>query len=136
MFAALPWWASLYLLLVLGLCVASLFTEKKRSHHDIVGSAMSMFSICTFILCFYISDIAQLFGYLVIPMTIVGIYWEFTRAVQETSYAREMLAQEGDLTEGEQNFLLNVAVSFNALVVVPGYLAGIIVSLRALGLSL
>lgn len=136
MFAALPWWASLYLITVLGLYIAGLFTEKKRSQHEIVGSAMSLFSICTFVLCFFYAGLAVLFGYLVIPMALVGIYWEFTRAVQETSYARKMLSEEGDLSEGEQDFLLNMAVGFNALIIVPGYLAGIILSFRALGFAL
>lgn len=134
MFAGLPWWASGYLLIVLGLYVAGLFTDKPRSQHDIIGSAMSLFSICTFVICFFNADIAALFGLLVIPMSLMGVYWEFRQAVQESSYAREMLADEGDLDEDEQDFLLNIAIGFNALIVVPGYLAGVIVSLRALGL--
>lgn len=133
MLASLPWWASLYLLVVLGLYVAGLFTEKPRSRHEFVGSAMSLFSICTFVICYFSLEVFQLFGLLVIPLTACGIYWEFTRAIRETSYAREMLAEEGDLTDGEQDFLLNIAIGFNALIVVPGYLAGAVLSLRAVG---
>ena len=134
MLEALPWWATTYLVIVFGLYVAGVFSEKKRSHHEVIGSAMSLFSICTFTLCFFNTDLAKLFGLLVVPLTVLGIYWEFTRAVEETSYARKMLAEEGDLTEGEQDFLLNMAVGFNALIIVPGYLAGVILSARAMGL--
>lgn len=133
MLADLPWWASGYLLLVLGLFVAGFFTEKPRSQHDMIGSVMSLFSICVFVLCFFSAEIFALFGLLVIPLTLMGVYWEFTRAVAETSYAREMLGEEGDLSEGEQDFLLNVAVGFNALIFVPGYLAGVFLSFRTLG---
>ncbi len=133
MFASLPWWVSLYLLVVLGLYIAGLFTEKPRSRDDFIGSAMSLFSICTFVICYFNPEVSKLFGFLVIPLTICGVYWEFTRAIRETSYAREMLAEEGDLTDGEQDFLLNMAIGFNALVIVPGYLAGVILSLRVVG---
>ncbi len=133
MFADMPWWASGYLLIVLGLFLAGFFTEKPRTHHEFIGSAMSLFSICTFVVCFFNPEVFQLFGLLVIPMVLIGIYWEFIRAVQETSYAREMLSEEGDLSKGEQDFLLNVAIGFNAMIVVPGYVAGVILSLRAVG---
>ncbi len=135
MMSFLPWWATGYLFIVFGLFVAGLFTEKIRSHHEIVGSVMSFFSISVFVVCFFDTGLREMFGLLFLPMTAIGLYWEFMRAVKETSYAREMLKDEGDLSDEERSFLLNVAIGFNALVVVPGYMMGVMLCLSVLGIT-
>lgn len=130
----LPWWGWGYLLFVLAMFVTSFFSEKSLDMNEVSGSALSLFSICVFVVGFYNPAIVQFLGVLIIPMTVIGIYWEFTRAVQETGCAQDELAHEPDLSEGEREVLLNVAIGFNALLVVPGYVLGVILSFNVLGI--
>ena len=113
--------------------VTSFFSEKSLNRHEISASLLSLISLFTFVVGFYNPPVIQFSGLLIIPMTLIGIYWEFTRAVQETGYAQDELAQEPDLSDGERAVLLNVAIGFNALIVVPGYVMGIILSFNVLG---
>lgn len=77
-------------------------------------------------------EIAQFLGLFLLPITAIGIYWEYSRAERETVSAKRQLAEEIDLTEEEQEFMLNIALGLNALVVVPGYVAGLILCFNML----
>lgn len=131
---ALPWWGWLYLLFVLTMFITSFFFEKSLNMNEISASAMSLFSICVFVVGFYNPLVVQFLGILIIPMTLIGIYWEFTNAIHETGNAQDELARESDLSDGERAALLNVAIGFNALIVVPGYVLGVILSFNVLGI--
>ncbi|PCI57093.1 MAG: hypothetical protein COB36_02145 [Alphaproteobacteria bacterium] len=130
----LPWWGWGYLLVVLTIFVTSFFSEKSLNMNEVSASAMSLFSICVFVIGFYNPLVVQFLGILIIPMTLIGIYWEFTSAIYETGNAQDELAREADLSDGERTLLLNVAIGFNALIVVPGYVLGIILSIYVLGI--
>ncbi len=128
----LPWWGWFYLFFVLLMFVASFFSHKKQNFNEIISSAFSLFTICVLVIGFFNFQIVNFLGVLIIPMTLVGIYWEFTRAVIETKEAEAELASEAELNDNERVFLLNIAVGFNALTVLPGYIIGIILSLDIL----
>lgn len=130
----MPSWAWGYILLCAGLFTLSVSSEKTRNKNELISSVFSLICICVFTLGFFNAFIANILGYLVIPMACVGIYWEFTRAIIETKLAEEELEKEGDLSEGERSALLNLAIGFNALIVVPGYVMGLMLSFRVLGL--
>lgn len=130
----LPWWGWGYLLFVLTIFVTSFFSEKSLNMNEVSASAMSLFSICVFVIGFYNPLVVQFLGILIIPMTLIGIYWEFTSAIYETENAQDELAREADLSDGERTLLLNVAIGFNALIVVPGYVIGILLSFNVLGI--
>ncbi len=131
----LPWWAWLYLLLVMGTFVAGFFAEEKFDNSDITSSVFSFFSICVFVIGFFNPSIPAFLGYLIIPMTFIGMYAEFTRAVIETRLAEEELSKDNDLDDSERKFLLNFAIALNAFIVVPGYAMGLILCINVLGLT-
>ncbi|MGH1457060.1 MAG: hypothetical protein ACRBDI_09785 [Alphaproteobacteria bacterium] len=130
----LPWWAWAYLFALLSLFFAGLFSGEERSFNRIISSAFSVFSINIFVIGFFNGFIIDLIGYLIIPMFMIGVFWEFTRANIETARAQSELEKEVELSEGERDFLLNTALLFNAVVIVPGYVAGFVLCLRVLGL--
>tara|TARA_R110002095_G_scaffold190659_2_gene168321 strand:+ start:918 stop:1331 length:414 start_codon:yes stop_codon:yes gene_type:complete len=129
----LPWWAWVYLLFVLVTYVFSWSVDAARSRHNVVSSSLSLFTICVCVVGFFNSHILSVFGIMIVPMVAVGVYWEFTRAVQESEIAHVMLDGDPELTDGERDFLLNTAIGFNACVVLPGYVMGLILCLNILG---
>ncbi len=128
----LPWWGWGYLLFVLIMFVVSFFADKKVNFNELTSSAFSLFTICVFVIGFFNPQIVTFLGVLIIPMALIGIYWEFTRAVIETRQAEVELTNEAELDDSERKFLLNVAIGFNALIVVPGYIVGIVLSISVL----
>ncbi|MBI1301728.1 MAG: hypothetical protein GC137_08745 [Alphaproteobacteria bacterium] len=128
----MPWWAWGYLFVVIGIFIASFFTPREISFNRLSASACSLFSICTFVIAFFHSPIAHFLGLFLVPMTLIGIYWEFVNAADETSEAQDYLNNQHDIDEGERAFLLNVAIGLNALVIVPGYVLGILLSVDVL----
>lgn len=127
LFVDMPVWAWLYLVLVMIVFVAGFLTGYKRSFYQIYGSVLSLFSICALVVALFNSVVAGFLGVFVFPITAMGLCWEYIRSEKELVFARARLAQEVDLDDEEREFLLNIAVGLNALMVVPGYVAGIIV---------
>lgn len=129
----MPWWGWGYLLFVMTMFISSLFTEKKLSTHEIIGSALSLFTICVFVTGFFNVFVSHFLGVMLLPMLAVGVYWEFSQAVLETSRAQGLLKDQNDLSDGERDFLLNMAIAFNGLVVVPGYVMGLVLCAEMIG---
>lgn len=122
-------------MLVLTMFISGFLTDKSWNRHEITGSVLSLLSICIFTICFFNADIYRIFGYWLLPMVIIGGYWEFIRAVQETEAAKGELEKEPELDEKERDLMLNIAIAFNAFIVVPGYVMGIVLCFHLLGLS-
>ncbi len=120
----MPWWAWLYLAFVLVMFVWGFAMDKDMKRDELIGSALSLFSICVFVSSFFNAYIAQFFGMLLLPMVLIGALWEFKRAIDGTDNAQDELSRERDLSDGERTVLLNVAIGFNALIIVPGYVIG------------
>ena len=131
----LPWWGWAYLLFVLTIFIAGFFADKSLDSNEIIGSSLSLFSICVFVIGFFNPEVIAFLGYFIIPMTILGIYWEFTTVVRETGKVQAELADDPELTEDEQTLLINIAMAVNALVVVPGYVLGIVLCFNLLGFN-
>ena len=130
----MPWWAWAYLLSLLTLFIAGLLADDDtRSFNRIISSAFSIFSIYIFVFGFFNQFVLDAIDYLVIPMFLIGVFWEFTRSNIETKHAEEELKKEADLSEEERNLFITIAIGVNALVIVPGYAAGFILCFRALG---
>lgn len=121
---SLPWWAALYLCMVYGISAVGLWEDWWNNRVAAIGSMMSLASIAAFVVSYHNPSIAQHFGVLFFPMFIVGVLWEFTQSVHETARAQKEIQDEPDLNEGEKNFLVNMAIGLNALIVVPGYAYG------------
>lgn len=131
----LPWWGWGYLLVVMTLFIAGCISDEKPDWNELVSSALSLFSICIFVIGFFNAFIVDAVNYLLIPMFLIGVYWEFSRALTESRRAEEDLSNDIDLTDNERIVLLNVAIGVNALVVVPGYVMGLVLCCKLLGLA-
>jgi len=129
----MPLWAGLYLVLVLIVFIAGFFTKHDRDFNEIYSSALSLFSICALVVAFFNPSVAAFLSWFVFPITAIGLYWEFSRAERETVFARGRLAQEIELDDDEREFLLNIAIGINALIVVPGYVVGLLLCFNLLG---
>ena len=130
----LPWWAGGYLFALMFLFVLSfMLDDDGRSFNRIVSSAFSVFSIHIFVVGFFNDFILDSIGYLIIPMFLIGVFWEYTRANIETKRAEEELAKELELSAEERDLFLTIAMGFNAIVIVPGYVAGFLLCFRVLG---
>lgn len=121
----LPWWAAGYICVVYAFSAVGLWEDWKNSPPLAVGGVLSLATITVFVFSYFNPTIAQHFGWLFVPMFVLGVLWEFTHAVRETERAQEELDAERELNEGEKNFLVNVAVGVNAILVVPGYVFGL-----------
>lgn len=133
-FPSLPWWGVLYLALVFGFTVASASRGLRRSPSSILLSVISFAFLCVFVIGYFERDIIYDLNWVVLPMTLFGIVWEFYLAVTETQRAEEELKDDLELTDEERSFLINFAVFMNALLVVPGYALGIKFCLYYFGL--
>ncbi|MCB1682758.1 MAG: hypothetical protein KDI65_12600 [Alphaproteobacteria bacterium] len=122
---SVPWWASLYLVVLFSFTVAGIIEDWRRNPRGACASAISCCFSFVFVIGFFHPDWATKFGWVLIPMLIYGLMWEFYASVQESSEAEQELKSHDDLTEEEQTMLLNMAIIVNALVVVPGYMAGL-----------
>ncbi len=122
---SVPWWASLYLVVLFVFTVTGIFEDWKRNPRAACASAISCCFSFVFVIGFFHPDWAAKFGWVLIPMLIYGLMWEFYASVQETGQAEQELKSYDDLTDDEKSMLLNMAIIANALVVVPGYVAGL-----------
>ncbi|MFP4097525.1 MAG: hypothetical protein ACLFP8_01095 [Alphaproteobacteria bacterium] len=129
---SLPIWAGVYLIVVMIVFIAGFFSGHKQTFHEISGSVLSLLSICTLVVSLFNGFVASFLGWFVLPVTLIGLYWEYNRAEREIVFARIRLSEEVDLDEDEREFLLNFAIGLNALIVVPGYVCGVILSFNLL----
>lgn len=130
----LPWWAWGYLLVLVTLFIAGLMAkDESRSFNRIISSAFSVFAIHIFVFGLFNQSVTDAIDYLIIPMFLIGVFWEYTRATIETKRVEEELKREADLSDEERNLFLTIALAFNALVIVPGYAVGFLLCFRVLG---
>lgn len=130
----LPWWGGAYLSLIVVVYLASFGVKKRFYVRDAFDALMSIFCLCVFVIAYFNGAVAAFFGYLLIPMTAIGLLAEHARAEDEMVQARMMLRDEGDLSEEEERFVMHSAQILNALLILPGYGAGLYLSLSILGL--
>ena len=118
--------------LVLISFISGFLAPYKHSVYEISGSVLSLFSISVLVVALFNVSVETFLGWFVFPITAIGMYWEYNRAEREIVFARSRLAEEIELDDEEREFLLDIAIGLNALTVVPGYVAGIIVCFNML----
>jgi len=131
----MPWWAWGYLIITLVVFILSLSVDKECCGNKIFSSILSLFTISISVVGFFNNQVVEFFGLFILPMVALGIFWELTRSVQESEIAQDMLDKDLSLTDGERNFLMNAAIAFNAIIVVPGYVMGLILCFNVLGFT-
>ncbi len=128
----MPWWAWGYLLITISVFMLGLAVDRSRSGNKIFSSSMSLFTIYVSVIGFFNDQIVSFLGLFILPMVFIGIFWEFTSSIRESKRARDMLDNDPSLTDEERDFLMNAAIIFNALIVVPGYVMGLFLCFKVL----
>lgn len=122
---SVPWWAVLYLVVLLSLAAAGALEDLKSNPKGACSSAISCVFSFVFVVGYFNEAWAAKFGWVLIPMVVYGLMWEFYASVRESGQAEAELKGYDELTDDEKNLLLNAAIVMNALIVLPGYLAGL-----------
>ncbi len=118
--------------IVIGIYVVGLFLDEDADRAKRIVSIFSLLSICVCVSGFFNPVIAGFLGLLLVPIVVMGLYWEFVQAVRDTSKAQEEIEKDQELDEWERNALLNVGIALNAALVVPGYMFGVLICARLL----
>lgn len=123
---SLPWWGATYLGLVTAVSAGGFWSVVQEDRAMAFSGLFSTLCIFIFVIGYYYPPLAQYFSWFLLPMVGIGLLWEFKKSVIETGLAQKELENEIDLTDGEKDFLVNVAIILNATLVIPGYVCGII----------
>lgn len=125
MFPALPWWAFLYLAIVLIANVGGAAEDYQRSKSMAFAHILSFSFVCVFVTGYFYPDTIAFLGFALFPMVIGGLLWEFFSAMIDAQKGRVMLENEIDLDEQDKQGIMDVAMIVNALIVLPGYIIGL-----------
>ena len=124
----LPWWASLYLSILGLLTLAGIIEELKKPGGQIyaMGTFVTFVFIFTFVFGFFNAEVSSIIGLFSLPMLVLALTYDF--------YLSGL-----DLTFGSKNFMkpdVDVKSRMDLLtatmIVTPGYLAGLVISYRAI----
>ena len=121
----LPWWASLYLGLFALVAVAGAYEAFPRSRAISFLSLLSFCFVTLLVSGFFMPPVAHELGWWALPITVTGLGWEFFSAVNDMDRAGEELHRDIALTDGERDIVCHCAMLINAVLVVPGYMAGL-----------
>lgn len=128
--ASMPWWASLYLGILFSFSVVGIFDDLRHNPLAALISVISLGFAFLFVFAFFDADLTHKLGFFAFPMLIFGVAWEFLMSVKETSIAAKELEKERDLSDEERSLLLNAAIVMNGFVIVPAYVAGLLICFR------
>ena len=116
----------MYLVVLFSFTVAGIIDDwNKKNTPGVAASIISCCFLFVFVIGFFNEEWVAKFGWILVPMLIYSLLWEFYASVQETGEAEKEINTFDDLSPEEKNFLLNLAIFANALIVVPGYVLGI-----------
>ena len=128
----MPWWAIAYLVVFILTTIAGVFDDLKRPHklRFIGGEIVSSVFVVLFVVGYFREGFGKELGVYVFPMLVFGIVHEFMAA-------NRILAEEAknpDFTEKELVILNNMGLFLANIFIVPGYVFGLMLGLRNVGL--
>jgi len=128
----MPWWAIVYLAIFLLFTIGGIFDDMERPNKviNIGGEIITAVFVVIFILGFFYENIGTSLGLLVFPMLIAGI-------THELFAAKRTMDEESNnpgYTKKELFYLKNIGLVLANIFIVPGYVFGLIVGLRNVGL--
>lgn len=129
----MPWWAWGYLLFIVSMFTISWSMTIVREQCDPFASAMSLLTMCCFVAGFYNSDVVTFLGWFILPMFVLGVFWEYKRYFIEKRIGHQMLLEQPEITDGDIKLFLNAAFVFNLIMVAPAYLMGFALCFEVLG---
>ena len=128
----MPWWAYAYLIAFALVTIAGVSDDLKRPNKVIYigGEIVSAIFVIVFVVGFFQVSVGSSLGIIVFPMLVIGMFHELMAA------KRAMDAEKCDpeFTKRELLYLKNIGLILGNLFIVPGYVFGLMVGLRNVGL--
>ena len=128
----MPWWAIAYLVVFILATIAGVFDDLKRPNklRFIGGEIVSAVFVVLFIVGYFQESLGEELGVYVFPMLVIGV-------IHELMAANRTLAEESkdpNFTEKELGNLNNIGLLLASILIVPGYVFGLMLGLRNIGL--
>ncbi len=128
----MPWWAIAYLVVFILATIAGIFDDLKRPNklRFIGGEILSVSFVILFVLGYFQDGFGEELGIYVFPMLIIGVVHELmaaNRAIVEES-------KDPNFTKKELVILNNIGLLLANIFIVPGYVLGLMLGLRNVGL--
>ena len=128
----MPWWAIVYLIIFILLTIGGISEDLNRPNkvRYIGGEIVTAIFVATFIVGFFYKDIGDEIGILVFPMLAVGVIHELLSAKR----TMDEESNDSEFTKNELFYLNNISLLTANLFIVPGYVFGLMVGMRNVGL--
>ncbi|MDH5232761.1 MAG: hypothetical protein OEZ58_03335 [Gammaproteobacteria bacterium] len=128
----MPWWAITYLVIFVLFTIAGIADDLKRPNKVIYigGETVTAIFVTIFIVGFFQESFGAALGIFVFPMLILGVFHEFM-AAKRTMDAE---IEDPEFSEKENIYLSNLGLILGNLFIVPGYVFGLMLGLRNVGL--
>ncbi|MBL4607749.1 MAG: hypothetical protein JKY01_07975 [Pseudomonadales bacterium] len=128
----MPWWAITYLTIFILLTIGGIFDDmnKPKRVSYISGEIIGAIFVTIFMLGYFNENIGNSLGLLVFPMLIIGVAHELFSAKR----TMDEEARNNEYTKKELFYLNNLGLLFTNIFIVPGYVFGLMVGLRNVGL--
>lgn len=128
----MPWWVIVYLVVFILFTVAGVFDDLKRPNklRFIGGEILSAFFVVLFVVGYFQENLGIDLGIYVFPMLIVGV-------VHELMAAKRTMDEESndpDFSGNELAILNSIGLLLANFFIVPGYVFGLMLGLRNIGL--
>jgi len=128
----MPWWAITYLALFIALTIGGISDDMERPNKivNIGGKIVAAIFVVLFMVGFFNESFGSSLGILIFPMLMAGIIHELLAAKR----TMDEETHDHDFTRKELFVLNNVGLLLGNLFIVPGYVFGLMVGLRNVGL--
>jgi len=128
----MPWWAIAYLVVFILATIVGIFDDLKRPNklRFIGGEILSVSFVILFVVGYFQEGFGKELGIYVFPMLIIGVVHELmaaNRAIVEES-------KDLNFTKKELVILNNIGLLLANILIVPGYVLGLMLGLRNVGL--
>jgi len=120
----MPWWAILYIIVFTILLIGGIFDDIQKQNKPwyVAGNILTGIFVIVFVVAFYNKNLAEFIDWIIIPMLITGIIWEFYSSTKEISE----FAQDTELSNIEKKWISYFSLIIVDLLTIPGYIAGFI----------
>jgi hypothetical protein len=123
---ALPWWAYLYMILLIGITFGGFAADQNLTIPVVIGHILTLLVSMICILVYCQPDFAKQLGApLLAAMILYAMAWDFTQSVKDANRIEEEIKREGDLSDDERSALMNSGMLFGALLILPAYMMGV-----------
>ena len=128
----MPWWANVYLTIFIILTIGGISEDLGRPNkiRYIGGEIITAIFVVTFMLGFFDKSIGDSLGFLVFPMLLIGVTHELLSAKRTMDEEKN----NNKFTKKELFYLNNTGLLLGNLFIVPGYVFGLMVGMRNVGL--